>query len=428
MPRRAEPKATEKNGSLRVCWQGQEHYCGPWDDPASWRRFEELKEDLLNGGPGSLSMAGLIDRYTDHAAEYYRLPDGTPTREVDSINRVLKKLARHYLHHRANFFGPSELIAFRKTQIDAKRCREQINKDMGRIVRMFKFGVEHDLVEAEAWHKLRAVAALQAGRSPAPDMPDVEPVAWDVVDATLPFLDQVLQGAVWMQRLSGCRPDEALRLRMVDVDRSDLVWIYSPTCPKTGKPRHKTAHKGKPCYRAIPPLLQQILRPLIEGLDPEAYVFSPARATALRRARRRALRKTRVQPSQLDRSKSNPRKRPGLRYSVRSYWRALQVAADKADAAAKQKLVDAGQEIPAGRLVPRWAPNRIRHSVADDVERTQGLFAAQKLLGHEKPDTTRIYLSADVERIKQIALERAPLVGPAEVQAPAPRGRLLLRD
>ena len=59
-----------------------------------------------------------------------------------------------------------------------------------------------------------------------------------VVEATLEYLPKVVADLVRFQRLTGCRPGEALQLRPCDVDRTTDVWIFRPNS-------HKTEHHGR---------------------------------------------------------------------------------------------------------------------------------------------------------------------------------------
>lgn len=47
------------------------------------------------------------------------------------------------------------------------------------------------------------------------------------------------------------------------------------------------------------------------------------------------------------------------------------------------------------RVVPRWHPNQLRHSVATAILRQFGIEAAQTVLGHSKANVTEIYAERD---------------------------------
>ena len=160
-------------------------------------------------------------------------------------------------------------------------------------------------------------------------------------------------------------------MRTGDLETGGDVWFYTPS-------RHKTEHHGKSREVFIGPRGQVVLRPWLKA-DPEAFLFSPAEATEERRARRRARRKTRVQPSQSDRSRAEPKKAPGARYTVGSHRKAIQAACGKAGVAG-------------------WHPHQLRHSAATGIRKQFGLEASRVILGHEDVRATQIYAEEDREK------------------------------
>ena len=111
----------------------------------------------------------------------------------------------------------------------------------------------------------------------------------------------------------------------------------------------------------------------------EEHLFQPREADAGRKAEMRRNRKTKVQSSQVDRSKPDARRKPKDCYSPLSYRNAIHRACRTAG-------------------VPIWGPNRLRHNAATMLRREFGLDVAQVVLGHASPDTTLIYAEADRQR------------------------------
>jgi hypothetical protein len=70
------------------------------------------------------------------------------------------------------------------------------------------------------------------------------------------------------------------------------------------------------------PQAQEVLKPFLDR-DPEAYLFCPREMMEAFRAKQRRERKSKVQPSQVNRKKRRPKKQPGCRYTVDSYRRAI---------------------------------------------------------------------------------------------------------
>jgi integrase len=167
-------------------------------------------------------------------------------------------------------------------------------------------------------------------------------------------------------------------MRACDLDTSGAVWLYRPA-------HHKTAWRGKERIIALGPRAQSVVRPFLT-LDTEAYLFSPARALAERAARRRDQRKTKVQPSQRDRRKAKPKRRPRDFYTNLAYLTAVRRACRKAG-------------------VPHWHPNQLRHNFASLTRRQYGLEAAQVVLGHSRADVTQVYAERDLTLALKVATE-----------------------
>jgi integrase len=183
---------------------------------------------------------------------------------------------------------------------------------------------------------------------------------------------------VQVQRLIGCRPCEVTIMRPMDLDRAGDVWTYRPQS-------HKTEHHNK--TRAIPvgPRAQALLLPLLEVTPPDGYLFSPKQALAELRARQRATRRSKVQPSQVNRAKRDPQKQPGGRYRVDSYGQSVRKACAKAG-------------------VNPWHPNRLRHARATEIGQQFGIEAVRTTLGHSSPDTSAIYAARDMGLASRVAL------------------------
>ena len=167
------------------------------------------------------------------------------------------------------------------------------------------------------------------------------------------------------------------------IDRSGDVWRYRPA-------KHKTAHHGK--ERVIPfgPNARAVLSAFLidRALESTEPLFSPRRAREERFARLRENRKSKVQPSQVSRKKSQPKRLPALTYTPQSLAHAVTAAAKKAK-------------------VAHWHPYQLRHSYATKVRKQHGLEAAGAALGHTRMSATEIY----GERDEQLAVSVAAKIG-----------------
>ncbi len=355
-------------------------------------------------GPG-LSVNELLLAYWRFAEGYYRKND-RPTTQLERIRQALRPVRELYGHTAAAEFGPKALKAVRErmlrlpcghcrgtgsvgaakrpelrrsgnTDTACRRCagagvrgwaRSLVNASIGCVKRAFRWGVAEELIPPSVHQGLQAVDGLRKGRSEARETRKVRPVAEADVAAVLPFLTPPVRALVRLQRLTAMRPGEAVILRPCDVDRSGRVWVYRPET-------HKTEHHEITRAVFLGPQAQAVLAPFLER-DPGRYCFSPREALADLRARQRAARKTKVQPSQADRRKARRRKEPGERYSVGTYRNAVERACLKAG-------------------VPPWHVNQLRHTTATEIRREAGLDAARAVLGHTSPEVTEHYAEVD---------------------------------
>lgn len=420
----------KQSGRARAVWydsvgaRQQKLLPGPFNSSESRAAFARLQLEL-EAAPAPAAaprtgptLAELMVAYLDHAERHYRGPDGKPTSELNEVKLVLRALRALYAETPAAEFGPLRLKAVRQGWVNARLARSECNRRANLVRRMFKWAASEELVPATAYHTLTTVGGLQRGRSTARETEPVGPVEDAVVDATLPHLNRFVRGLVEFQRLTGCRPGEACNLHRCDIDMSGPVWLYRPET-------HKTAWKGKSRVIAIGPKAQLLLKGFF---TPEAgdHLFSPARATAERRAERAASRKTPRYPSHTARNaakrKTNPGRTPKGKYGHRSYSRAVARACDEAFPPVGELARRKGESVKAWRsrltaeqrdavnawaTEHRWHPNQLRHTFATRVRKTHGLEAAQVLLGHTRADVTQVY----AERNEALAAQVVARIG-----------------
>jgi len=224
--------------------------------------------------------------------------------------------------------------------------------EMGRILRgVVKWGERKGHVPVGTLHRLDAAEFLRRGRSPARESKRVQPVSDETLEATLPHLPPVVADLARFQRLTGCRPDEACRLRLADttveivrVGGRDLrvrLWRLE---------QHKTAHHGKERAIWIGPKALLVITRNANG-DEDAPVFRTPAGAAYRR--------------------------DSYAYAIR------------------RACVREGIE--------RWSPNQLRHARATELNKSVGLDIAGAVLGHERLDTTQIYAQKQMEASMQAA-------------------------
>jgi integrase len=345
-----------------------------------------------------LSVNELVLAFARHAAEHYRRPDGTPSKELADFKLSLRPLRELYGNTEARDFGPLKLKALREHMIESGWCRGVINQRIGRVRRVFRWAVEQELVPPAILQGLQAVRGLQRGRSAARETEPVKSVPEAFVQATLPFLLPPVAAMVQLQLLTGMRPGEAVVMRAIDIDMTGKVWLYRPGSDRGPHGEHKTSWRGHDRIIALGPRAQAVIRPFL-GTDVGSYLFRPTDAVAELRRRQRANRNSRVQPSQESRKKPKPKKRPGDHYTTSSYGKAIRAACLKADAHEHRRL----PEIPADQvLVPCWHPNQLRHTKATEIRREFGLDASRAVLGHRASQVTEVYAELDTGKAAEV--------------------------
>lgn len=311
---------------------GKDHYLGTYGSKASRALYDRLIGDWLargrtpdpNQAPAEpFTITQLLAAYWEHAKVYYR-KDGKPSGEITPLRLVLRELRRLYGPTEASEFGPLKLRAFQAALIAKGWTRKSINQQIGRVVRVFAWGVSVELVASHVPDALREVPGLRFGRSDAVEGEPVEPVADSVVEATLPFLSLVVAAMVRIQRLTGARPGEVCSMRPCDIDRTGEVWVFTPS-------QHKTQHHGRRRIIAIGPKAQEILAPFL--LRPaDGFCFSPAESE---RKRRDDAHEQRITPLSCGNVPGSNRKRgskrkAGAGYDVHAYRRAIAYACERA--------------------------------------------------------------------------------------------------
>lgn len=365
---------------------GNDVYLGKYGSEESREKYRRVVAEWLiqgtprptprphDSGDASITVNDLILAFwKQHAEQHYRHADGSPTGELDNYRDSLRLLRRLYGTTPTSLFSPLPLKAVRQAMIESGLARTTINQRIGRIVHLFKWGVENELISPTVHQAIKAVAGLQKGRTKAREPEPVRPVAEASVEAIREFVTRQVWAMIELQRLTGMRPGEVTSMRSCDVDTSEALWIYRPA-------GHKTAHHGRERSIFLGPRAQEVLRPWLRA-DPADYLFSPREAVTERLARRRQ-----GKPVAAGKRRSNgraPGRAPGDRYTTQTYHHAVRYGCARA-------------------AVPTWHPHQLRHSAATWLRKEFGLDAARVILGHTSASTAEIYAELDNEKARAV--------------------------
>ncbi len=377
--------------------------------PEAEKRFQiALAEWLTNGQrlpqfePDVLTVADVVAAFLEHAEHEYRpvelyklkrafLPVLERFRslpaakfDVSCLEAVQRHLAND-LHQRVVIRRRRR----RKSDPDKPApktsahylSRATIRSRINAVRKCWRWAEQRRMVPAGSWDHLRTLEHVKPGRTRAKEAKLVDPVPWSQVEAVLPHLTSPLRACALLQWWSGMRPSEALTMTGRQISRTGPIWLYRPL-------QHKGVWRGRDRVVRLGPKAQEVLQPLLK-LDPDAAVISPLEAFLEVRARKRARRRTRVQPSQLARDERNAQKEPpvGQFYDVNSYRTAIHRACDLAG-------------------VPRWSPHRLRHACAARLFEAGEFEAARAVLGHSRLDMTRHYAASADHRLAADVMAR----------------------
>lgn len=404
------------SGQAIVTLGGRDFYLGPHGTKVSRNEYDRIVGEWLKQGrqlgrqfaddktdAPELVVTQLIVSYLRFAHGYYRKRDRL-TSEYTDIVHALRHVKRLYGRKPVSAFGPIALQTVIQAFVDAGWARSTVNKQTGRVKRMFRWGVSQELIPTHIADALVNVAGLRKGRTAARETRPVLPVDDATVEATLVHLPEVVADMVRLQKLTGMRPAEVCLLRPMDLDRSDDVWIYRPES-------HKTEHHGRERLVFVGPVAQGILLRYL-ARDAAAYCFRPCDSEAKRRAARHAARKVPLQYGNRPGTnrKAQPKYTAGQQYDTNAYRHAIHRGCDQAflhptfftipnsDLTASQL-----SELRKWRTEHRWSPNRLRHSTATKIRRQFGLEAAQVALGHANAAVSEIYAERDMQKGVEVA-------------------------
>jgi integrase len=356
-------------------------------------------------------VAELVLAYYKHAEGYY-VKDGRPTSELNTLRQALRFVRRLYGATPAHEFGPLALKAVRQAMIDHEitrtvkvrdprtgkvvkdpvtgadkteirvlrhgLARKFINKQVGRIKRMFGWAVEEERLHVSVHQALVRVKGLQKGKTKAREKSRVRPVSVEHVDAVLPFVPAAVRTMIEVQRLTGCRPQDVVQLRDADIDRCGPVWEYRPGRYKT---EHHDAEHEWESERVVflGPKVQSLLAPYFTANSSD-YLFSPRNSERQRNEKRRSARRTPMWPSHAEQQAKKRQSRDCAKlndhYSVTTYRRAVRRACQKVG-------------------IPIWHPHQLRHTRLTEIRKQYGLEASKACAGHKEIGVTQHYAKQD---------------------------------
>ena len=400
VPKLRHHKATRQAYAV---FNGKAIYFGRSDDPQSEQKYFQFVAEWRASGKSPLALtdeitiAELIAQFWTYAQGYYLRADGSNTHELENIKLAMRPLNMLYGHTQVKDFGPRALMAVRQKMIEQGICRTSVNKRIGRIRLMFKWGVANELVPANIFSALQAIAGLRKGRSAAKETDPVKPVPQEHIDAIQPYVSKQVWALIQLQLLTAARSGELVIMRPCDIDMSGKIWIYKPS-------QHKTQHHGHDRNIYIGPRGQEILRPFLFR-PADSYCFSPQEAIADMRLQRAKNRKTPKQYGNLPGTniKLDPKRQAGKHYTPTGLGHSVVKGIKRAFR--PEGMSD--EEFEKWKAPQHWHPHQLRHNAATYLRKEFGLETARIILGHRSAAITEVYAEMD----QQKAMEAVVRVG-----------------
>ncbi|HEX8322882.1 MAG TPA: tyrosine-type recombinase/integrase [Tepidisphaeraceae bacterium] len=385
---------------------------GPHGTRLSRENYDRVVGEWLQAGRATPKAADAGGASVAELVNAFRKSGAIPDSHAHTYKLVMSIIVRLYGRTAAAEFGPLALKVVRQAMVDAGWNRANVNNRTHMVRRIFRWGVEHELVTADVVAALDAVDALRRGGTAAAESEPVKPVAVAHVEATLTKLSPMVAAMVRLQLLTGMRSGEICVMRTADIDTSGDVWVYRPG-------QHKTLHRGKSRDVAIGPKAIDVLRPWLRP-ELDAYVFSPAEAVKAHHAARAAARTTPAGQGNAPGTNRvrKPLRAAGERYTTVTYRRAVYRACDRTWPLPATLRPRKGERLPAwrARLTPqqraavadwqashRWHPHQLRHTFATAVRDRFGLDHVQKALGHSHSAVTERYAKVALEKSAEVA-------------------------
>ncbi len=373
---------------------GEQIWLGPYGSQQAREAYDRIVAEWLSHGrrlpqrsasnaSSTITVRRVVVEFWDYARQRY-----TPS-EQTTFRSALQILEQLYGSEPAERVGPQRLRVIRDTMVRKGWSRRHTNKQVSRLRSVYRWAASREFIEEAAYRRLTTLEPLRRGE--AREGRDIKPVPREHIRMARPYLTRPVRATVMLQLLTGCRADELLRLRPMDIDRSGSVWKVNPI-------HHKTAHHDKDRTILIGPRGKRVLRLFLSNRGEDQYLFDPRESHAeVRRRGARGGRRANQKP--------NPRRTDrtvGDHYTTASYRRQIHRACRKAfpapqglDREAKKQWVWEHQ----------WSPHRLRHTAATSIRRGYGLEVASIILGHASLDITQVYAERNMQRAIEVMRE-----------------------
>ena len=155
------------SGRAFIWWRKKRHYLGVANSPDSIEAYNQFIAEvartcgLYNPGhepaENAVGSTQVVTVGFLMATYLTRMQAEVTPKEFENITYSLRPLRKLHESTSVDKFGPKALKQVRQEMINGGLARRVINQRVGRIKRMFKFGVAEEIVTATVLHALQAV-------------------------------------------------------------------------------------------------------------------------------------------------------------------------------------------------------------------------------------------------------------------------------
>jgi integrase len=249
-------------------------YLGVWGSAESVENYGEMVTRIGNRtmdspdpSPG-LAFEDAALRYVEH--KRVTMPESSG--EPHAIDVALKDIAAAVGPVPASGITPAVLMKWRDAAIGRGLSMSTINKRTNYLLSFVRWLSVMGLARTEMWTALQAVERLKPGRSAAKPPKIVQPVEWEHVEKTLPFLSERMRDFVMVQSYTGARSGELVTMTLGQLDASYAS--YRPIF-------HKTAGRGHARVIPLGPKAREIVARRAEGLGPDDRIFGSIHVSSI---------------------------------------------------------------------------------------------------------------------------------------------------
>ncbi len=203
------------SGQARVYIQGKYYYLGPHNSPESQAKYRRLVGEFIATGKAPSDEIHQADApitvadVTAEARDWIRVKYAKNQNQHRRYQNLCTTLEDEYGDTPANEFGPRKLSELRDLFVASGNCRKYANTQTRSIIRIFKYALSRELIDAMVIVRLESLESLRYGQTTAKESTRRTPANIDHVRATVAVMSPTLLAMVRIQVATLFAPFEA---------------------------------------------------------------------------------------------------------------------------------------------------------------------------------------------------------------------------